>query len=429
MILFKKNIAVLKFGGKNFRQESGGPIGVWATGAASQLVVEDWADEYFEILRKAGLWIALEGGYVDDGRQITTQLEKGLRFEKETKSFRFSKEGYEEDLKLEQKGESPNEFMARICTPVMNSVNDDLKFTTETQETFEKERLPTLDFEIWIEKGKVHHSYFQKPMKTPFLLIARSAMCNHQKIQINSNELTRRLSNISIGSVEHQEILDIIEQFIQELKNSDYNQKQAREMVCSGIKGWQSRYRKRKRKGQNFYRLAKETVHERMLKELTQREDWYKGTKGDDDEESPRKVRKVEGNQRKKGNMSKKEKEPEVQTTSVLFVPHTTGSNLAKEIRKKEDILKDVTGNKVKVVERAGMKIQDLLVKDPWKGKDCGRENCLLCTTKMITGKGKRKDCTKRNLVYEIKCMTCDENAEKELEKEYDDKPDELEEL
>ena len=102
---------------------------------------------------------------MDDGRQITNQLEKGMRFDKESKSFLYSTEGYEEDLIMEQKGESPNEFMARICNPAMNSVNDDLEFTTETQETFEKERLPTLDFEIWIEKGTVHHSYFQKPMK------------------------------------------------------------------------------------------------------------------------------------------------------------------------------------------------------------------------------------------------------------------------
>ena len=101
-----------KFGGKNFRQNSGGPIGVRATGAASQLVVEDWAENYFEILEKADIWVALEGGYVDDGRQITNQLEKGMRFDKESKSFLYSTEGYEEDLIMEQKGESPDEFMA-----------------------------------------------------------------------------------------------------------------------------------------------------------------------------------------------------------------------------------------------------------------------------------------------------------------------------
>ena len=90
------------------------------------------------------------GGYVDDGRQVTTLLQKGARFDEETKTFKHSEEGYKEDEELEKAGESKNEFMARICIPAMNSVNKDLKFTTETQENFEKERLPTLDFELWM---------------------------------------------------------------------------------------------------------------------------------------------------------------------------------------------------------------------------------------------------------------------------------------
>ena len=55
----------------------------------------------------------------------------------------------------------------------MNSVNSDLEFTTEVQENFAKERLPKLDFKLWIEKetGKINHSYFQKTMKTPLILI------------------------------------------------------------------------------------------------------------------------------------------------------------------------------------------------------------------------------------------------------------------
>ena len=73
------------------------------------------------------------------------------------------------------------------------------------------------------------------------------------------------------------------------------------------------------------------------------------------------------------------------------------------------------------MVERAGMKLQDLLVKDPWKGKDCGRENCFPCTTKLRKEKGSMKDCTKRNLIYEIKCTTCEEKAHKQIEDEFED--------
>ena len=53
-----------------------------------------------------------------------------------------------------------------------------------------------------------------------------------------------------------------IEQFIQELKNSDYNQKQARDIVNCGIKVWKKEMERRKRDGIPFYRLAEETIGE-----------------------------------------------------------------------------------------------------------------------------------------------------------------------
>ena len=46
-ILFK-NFSY-KFGGKFYHQSEGGPIGVRATGAASDLIMEDWAEEYRKI--------------------------------------------------------------------------------------------------------------------------------------------------------------------------------------------------------------------------------------------------------------------------------------------------------------------------------------------------------------------------------------------
>ena len=83
-----------------------------------------------------------------------------------------------------------------------------------------------------------------------------------------------------------------------------------------------------------------------------------------------------------------------------MFIPHTKSSALANVLREKENKLTEVTGNKVKIVERAGAKLEHVLTgKDPWKGADCGRKNCLLCNTKIITGKETTKDCTKRNIV------------------------------
>ena len=75
--------------------------------------------------------------------------------------------------------------MARVCLVAMNSVDEDLEFTVESQEEYENERLPTLDFAIWQEDmGTLNHSYFQKDMKSPYVIMSRSAMATQQKIQI-----------------------------------------------------------------------------------------------------------------------------------------------------------------------------------------------------------------------------------------------------
>ena len=44
---------------------------------------------------------------------------------------------------------------------------------------------------MWIKDRKLFHSFYQKPTKTPYVLMARSAMATQQKFQILCNELIR----------------------------------------------------------------------------------------------------------------------------------------------------------------------------------------------------------------------------------------------
>ena len=102
-----------------------------------------------------------------------------------------------------------------------------------------------------------------------------------------------------------------------------------------------------------------------------------------------------------------------------MFVPFTPGSELAKLLRENEEQLVKITGSKVKIVERTGKKIQDLLTRaNPWKGQDCERENCLLCYTKIRTEKNKTQDCHQRNIVYETRCLNCQEKQQEEIDRQ-----------
>ena len=98
-----------KFGGVIYHQVEGSPIGVRASGAASELVMQAFSILYQDILTNSGLWTPLLAGYVDDGRQVTSMLKKGMRFSEQSNKFELSVEGLQEDLERAQMGESHGE--------------------------------------------------------------------------------------------------------------------------------------------------------------------------------------------------------------------------------------------------------------------------------------------------------------------------------
>ena len=117
------------FGGETYLQMEGGPVGQRPTMAASRLVMQQFFEDYEAILRTGELEITMLKAYVDDGRQISSMLKKGMRYSKEKKEFIWSKEAEDEDVKKEAEGEGSGQFMARPCLPVMNECNPDLTFT------------------------------------------------------------------------------------------------------------------------------------------------------------------------------------------------------------------------------------------------------------------------------------------------------------
>ena len=212
---------------------------------AAMMVMEHWARGYTSILLKADLMIPLMNGYVDDGRQGSTVLRKGMIFNNEMGEFMMDDQQYDLDVAQD---EPDNVRMARICLPAMNLVNPNLRFTTEAQEEFERRRSPTLDFVIWMVDGILYHSYFEKEMKSQSTIMQRTAMSEQQKMSILSNELVRRLSNIHREEVE-EEIHDVIEHYVTQLKKSGYNRNRQRKLWSVEWLVGEENWREEKRRG------------------------------------------------------------------------------------------------------------------------------------------------------------------------------------
>ena len=106
---------------------------------------------------------------------------------------------------------------------------------------------------------------------------------------------------------------------------------------------------------------------------------------------------------------------------AVIFVENTKDSRMAGEMRKMIQEMRPWTGINVKIVERVGDKIQDILCKsNPWENMDCKRENCFTCEATMKGEKKKFKSCYQRSVVYETWCNSCKEKNERENTKESD---------
>ena len=414
------------FGGQTYLQKEGGPIGQRPTMAASRIVMQEFFLQYERVLLKAGLEITLLKVYVDDGRQLTSLLEKGMRYVKEKEEYSWSQEAEEEDLELEKKGESRAAFMARLCLPLMNDINPDLTFTAEVADDFEDQKLPTLDTKLWMRQdGTLVHSYFEKEMRTQILLEKDSAMSVRQKFCILGNELTRRLYNLdqNMGDRDlESEVDEVIEHFTKQCKNSGWERKDTREIVLSGFRGWQRRVKRRREDCGAEYRSAARSLPARARKKLTGREDWYRQKRDretDDEEEYKPQYR---GMKKKRKKVTLEKDMQSSNNIAVMFVPFTARGELARRLRDAEAQLERQTGYRIKIVERTGTKIEDLLHRsNPWQGQDCKREKCLLCMTKVRTGKFQEQDCTKRCIVYETWCISCEEKEIEKLENEEED--------
>ena len=71
---------------------------------------------------------------------------------------------------VDKKNKEPNNVrMSRLCKQAMNSISEDLTFTTEVPEDYPDKRLPTLDFVLWMHFGLILHSYYEKSMRTLYV--------------------------------------------------------------------------------------------------------------------------------------------------------------------------------------------------------------------------------------------------------------------
>ena len=142
---------------------------------------------------------------------------------------------------------------------------------------------------------------------------------------------------------------------------------------------------------------------------MTEKVSWYKPKKVDG---MNRGIRKNFSNCEERKSKAEKNSTPQ----AVLYVPHTYGSQLAKEIREVVNDLRPYTNISLKIVERSGRKLVDTLHKsNPWENSKCERNDCIPCQSSQKEQKEKFRSCKKRSILYETWCHTCEDRLRKKI--------------
>ena len=211
--------------------------------------------------------------------------------------------------------------------------------------------------------GKLTWQFYRKEVANFLVLMERSAMSDRQKRVSLTQEVVRILRNTK------QDLPDSVKngflsEFSLRMKESGYSERFRLEVISSGVAGYEKQLARAAAGTCPLYRPKGYKAEERSRKKLISKKSWYKPF------------------------------------STVLFCPPTPDSQLATELRKVVELETKGKGWTVKVIERAGIKLQHQLpgLKEP---TTCTKPDCFIHTS---GGKG---DCRKEGLVYKGTCLTC----------------------
>ena len=216
---------------------------------------------------------------------------------------------------------------------------------------------------------QVRFEFFSKPCTSSTVIMASSAQPWGQKRTTLTQELIRRLLNCS-KELDCQAKRKHLNNFMQLLKNSGYDQSFRAEILKSGLQGYNKIVAADKEKRRPMYRTKQWKRSDRWLEKRRKKKNWL-------------------------GPFWK----------SCIFVPPTPGSELKKRMQRKEQETR-VGGREgwpIKIIETAGRTLEQTLVNnDPFQGNACNDPKCV------PSRDPKNKiNCRRNTICYRVTCRLC----------------------
>ena len=303
---------------------------------------------------------------------MTDELEEGSRIKDNLLVVDTEK-------KEEDRTKHGEEITIGIIEEVAQSITKMIQVTFETPCKYDDNKLRVLDLKMWVnhnEGERIDFEFYSKPVSNELVIMNKSAMPENFKRTTLTQECLRRLRNTKkeLGP-DHQNIH--LNEFMSKLKKSGYPEKYRLQILKSAKEAYKRILKEDLEGTKPLYRNRNWNREEREKEKTSKKKNWYK-----------------------KDNCT-------IQYNTVLFVETTPGGELARQLRLRETELNKNNDWRIKIVEKSGRKLENILQKNnPFPEEFC-KGKCFPCTSSKSSNMSMKSNCKKNNIGYKIPCITC----------------------
>ena len=249
---------------------------------------------------------------------------------------------------------------------IANNICEFIQVEIDYPSSHENGMMPLLDLEVMIKNNKIVYQYYRKSMANFLVLMAKSAMPLKMR-RISLIQETIRIQR-NISKKFEEKIPFFLSEFMVRMMLSGYSERMRHEVVQSGVKAFEKQKERDERGICPLYRPKGYKESERKLQKEVKKTSWYKPN------------------------------------DAVMFCPPTPRGILAKNLRKVTEEMSEQHNIKVKVIERAGVRVKTSLPGLKVE-KNCKRTDC------MVHQNGGKGDCNKEGVIYKGQCLICDKEG------------------
>ena len=390
------------FGGHIYKQMWGAGIGLRASACMAKIVMglidRMWAD----VQLTWDLRIYLYFRYIDDLRLFMHPINRG---------WSWGPNGWQFDSDKSDE-RTPIERTKCELAKSLNAVTDFIQFTTEGEEDFHNNFLPTLDFQTQVQiSGKILYKFFSKPMSNNLTIQYGTGLAKNTIFSALRQELIRRMTNCSL-ELQWDERLAVINDFIQLLVNSGHKYAFIKSLTLQALTRYKymvmrSNLDVTDERHRPLYRARAFDHMKRKVSKMVEQETWFKGIETYDKHRNGWKkelrstqfIRDRRGGGKKKMNVNILGERKEV--LAAMFVPPSVNSKLMKYIEEAEEKLKDEMDWSIKLIEQSGTPLGMMFVPKFPMITGCPRGvNCSICGNTGIK-------CKEKGVIYKASCVWC----------------------